>query len=178
MTVAAAAGTRTEVVVEAHWTEKKPEVPSKPKDTEIVLTVIVECRNASNSGHEARQYDLNIPNSYEIGEVRSVNGKYVSTVKVFGVYYAEKYNTDVDYALCTDNSRRYYIRSYMERRYKDMGKHRLSQEIPTIKVDCSKDTPIPTDPEVPHKPVDTEIVPAVIVECLNASNSGHEAKTV
>ena len=41
---------------------------------------------------------LNIPNScYEIGEVRSVNGKYVSTVKVFGVYYAEKYNTDVDY---------------------------------------------------------------------------------
>ncbi|MBS7002094.1 MAG: VWA domain-containing protein, partial [Clostridiaceae bacterium] len=98
MTVAAAAGTRTEVVVEAHWTEKKPEVPSKPKDTEIVLTVIVECRNASNSGHEARQYDLNIPNSYEIGEVRSVNGKYVSTVKVFGVYYAEKYNTDVDYA--------------------------------------------------------------------------------
>ena len=44
-----------------------------------------------------KQYDLNIPNSYEIGEVRSVNGKYVSTVKVFGVYYAEKHNTDVDY---------------------------------------------------------------------------------
>ena len=97
MTVAAAAGTGTEVVVEAHWTEKKPEVPSKPKDTEIVPAVIVECLNASNSGHEAKQYDLNIPNSYEIGEVRSVNGKYVSTVKVFGVYYAEKYNTDVDY---------------------------------------------------------------------------------
>ena len=65
-TVADAAGTRTEVVVKAHWKEKKPEVPSKPVDTEIVPAVIVECRNASNSGHEAKQYDLNIPNSYEI----------------------------------------------------------------------------------------------------------------
>ena len=89
MTVAAAADTRTEVVVEAHWTEKKPEVPSKPKDTEIVPTVIVECRNASNSGHEAKQYYVNIPNSYEIGEVRLDGEKYVSTVTVFGGYYAE-----------------------------------------------------------------------------------------
>ena len=175
MTVAAAAGTRTEVVVEAHWTEKKPEVPSKPKDTEIVLTVIVECRNASNSGHEARQYDLNIPNSYEIGEVRSVNGKYVSTVKVFGVYYAEKYNTDVDYAhvLTTVGDITYDLTWNADTKKWEAP---ALTEIPTIKVDCSKDTPIPTDPEVPHKPVDTEIVPAVIVECLNASNSGHEAK--
>ena len=167
MTVAAAAGTGTEVVVEAHWTEKKPEVPSKPKDTEIVPAVIVECLNASNSGHEAKQYDLNIPNSYEIGEVRSVNGKYVSTVKVFGVYYAEKYNTDVDYdhVLTTVGDITYDLTWNADTKTWEAP---ALTEIPTIKVNCAGDKP--------EKPVDTEIVPAVIVECLNASNSGHEAK--
>ena len=48
----------------------------------------------------------------------------------------------------------------MERRYKDMGSTGLT-EIPTIKVNCVRDKP--------EKPVDTEIVPAVIVECRNAS---------
>ena len=167
MTVAAAAGTGTEVVVEAHWTEKKPEVPSKPKDTEIVPAVIVECLNASNSGHEPKQYDLNIPNSYEIGEVRSVNGKYVSTVKVFGVYYAEKYNTDVDYdhVLTTVGDITYDLTWNADTKTWEAP---ALTEIPTIKVNCAGDKP--------EKPVDTEIVPAVIVECLNASNSGHEAK--
>ena len=167
MTVAAAAGTGTEVVVEAHWTEKKPEVPSKPKDTEIVPAVIVECLNASNSGHEAKQYDLNIPNSYEIGEVRSVNGKYVSTVKVFGVYYAEKYNTDVDYdhVLTTVGDITYDLTWNADTKTWEAP---ALTEIPTIQVNCAGDKP--------EKPVDTEIVPAVIVECLNASNSGHEAK--
>ncbi len=167
MTVAAAAGTGTEVVVEAHWTEKKPEVPSKPKDTEIVPAVIVECLNASNSGHEAKQYDLNIPNSYEIGEVRSVNGKYVSTVKVFGVYYAEKYNTDVDYdhVLTTVGDITYDLTWNADTKTWEAP---ALTSIPTIKVNCAGDKP--------EKPVDTEIVPAVIVECLNASNSGHEAK--
>ena len=167
MTVAAAAGTRTEVVVEAHWTKKKPEVPSKPKDTEIVPTVIVECRNASNSGHEPKQYDLNIPNSYEIGDVRSVNGKYVSTVKVFGVYYAEKYNTDVDYdhVLTTVGDITYDLTWNADTKTWEAP---ALTSIPTIKVNCAGDKP--------EKPVDTEIVPAVIVECLNASNSGHEAK--
>ena len=167
MTVAAAAGTGTEVVVEAHWTEKKPEVPSKPKDTEIVPAVIVECLNAFNSGHEAKQYDLNIPNSYEIGEVRSVNGKYVSTVKVFGVYYAEKYNTDVDYdhVLTTVGDITYDLTWNADTKTWEAP---ALTSIPTIKVNCAEDKP--------EKPVDTEIVPAVIVECLNASNSGHEAK--
>ena len=167
MTVAAAAGTGTEVVVEAHWTEKKPEVPSKPKDTEIVPAVIVECLNAFNSGHEAKQYDLNIPNSYEIGEVRSVNGKYVSTVKVFGVYYAEKYNTDVDYdhVLTTVGDITYDLTWNADTKTWEAP---ALTSIPTIKVNCAGDKP--------EKPVDTEIVPAVIVECLNASNSGHEAK--
>ena len=167
MTVAAAAGTGTEVVVEAHWTEKKPEVPSKPKDTEIVPAVIVECLNASNSGHEAKQYDLNIPNSYEIGEVRSVNGKYVSTVKVFGVYYAEKYNTDVDYdhVLTTVGDITYDLTWNADTKTWEAP---ALTSIPTIKVNCAGDKP--------EKPVDTEIVPAVIVECLNASNSGHKAK--
>ena len=166
-TVASAAGTRTEVVVKAHWTEKKPEVPSKPKDTEIVPAVIVECLNASNSGHEAKQYDLNIPNSYEIGEVRSVNGKYVSTVKVFGVYYAEKYNTDVDYdhVLTTVGDITYDLTWNADTKTWEAP---ALTSIPTIKVNCAGDKP--------EKPVDTEIVPAVIVECLNASNSGHEAK--
>ena len=167
MTVANAAGTRTEVVVEAHWKERKPEVPRKPVDTEIVPAVIVECRNASNSGHEAKQYDLNIPNSYEIGEVRSVNGKYVSTVKVFGVYYAEKYNTDVDYdhVLTTVGDITYDLTWNADTKTWEAP---ALTRIPTIKVNCAGDKP--------EKPVDTEIVPAVIVECLNASNSGHEAK--
>ncbi len=167
MTVAAAADTRTEVVVEAHWTEKKPEVPSKPKDTEIVPTVIVECRNASNSGHEAKQYYVNIPNSYEIGEVRLDGEKYVSTVTVFGVYYAEKYNADVvyDHVLTTVDDITYDLTWNADTKTWEAP---ALTEIPTIKVNCAGDKP--------EKPVDTEIVPAVIVECLNASNSGHEAK--
>ena len=167
MTVAAAAGTKTEVVVKAHWKDKKPEVPSKPKDTEIVSAVIVECRNASNSGHKAKQYALNIPNSYEIGDVRSVNGKYVSTVKVFGVYYAEKYNTDVDYdhVLTTVGDITYDLTWNADTKKWEAP---ALTSIPTIQVNCAGDKP--------EKPVDTEIVPAVIVECLNASNSGHEAK--
>ena len=52
---------------------------------------IVECLNASNSGHEAKQYDLNIPNSYEIGDVKSVNGKYVSTVKAVSYTHLDVY---------------------------------------------------------------------------------------
>ena len=170
MTVAAAAGTRTEVVVEAHWTEKKPEVPSKPKDTEIVPAVIVECHNASNSGHQAKQYDLDIPNSYEIGEVSFDGEKYVSTVTVFGVYYAEKYNKDVKYAhvLTTVNDVKYNLTWNADTKKWEAP---ALTEIQTIQVNCAGDKP-----EVPRKPVDTEIVPAVIVECLNASNSGHQAK--
>ncbi|MCI7170417.1 hypothetical protein MSB04_08380, partial [bacterium] len=170
MTVAAAAGTRNEVVVEAHWTENKPEVPSKPKDTEIVPTVIVECRNASNSGHEAKQYYVNIPNSYEIGEVRLDGEKYVSTVTVFGVYYAEKYNKDVKYAhvLTTVNDVKYNLTWNADTKKWEAP---ALTEIQTIQVNCAGDKP-----EVPRKPVDTEIVPAVIVECLNASKSGHQAK--
>ena len=105
MTVANAAGTGTEVVVEAHWKERKPEVPRKPVETEIVPAVIVECLNASNSGHQARQYDVNDQDSYEIGEVRSVNGKYVSTVTVISAYYAMQYNADVhyDHAVTVEN---------------------------------------------------------------------------
>ena len=147
MTVAAAAGTRNEVVVEAHWTEKKPEVPSKPKDTEIVPAVIVECLNASNSGHQAKQYDLDIPNSYEIGEVRSVNGKYVSTVKVISAYYAMQYNADVDYDHAVTVKDITYDLTW-NADTKTWEAPALTR-IPTIKVDCSKDTPIPTDPELP-----------------------------
>ena len=172
MTVAAAAGTRTEVVVEAHWTEKKPEVPSKPKDTEIVLTVIVECRNASNSGHEARQYDLNIPNSYEIGEVRSVNGKYVSTVKVFGVYYAEKYNTDVDYdhVLTTVGDITYDLTwNPVTKTWEAPALTR----IPTIKVDCSKDTPIPTDPELPGFRELEDLIKGVVLVHTGSNAAAH-----
>ena len=172
MTVAAAAGTRTEVVVEAHWTEKKPEVPSKPKDTEIVLTVIVECRNASNSGHEARQYDLNIPNSYEIGEVRSVNGKYVSTVTVFGVYYAEKYNADVDYdhVLTTVGDITYDLTwNPVTKTWEAPALTR----IPTIKVDCSKDTPIPTDPELPGFRELEDLIKGVVLVHTGSNAAAH-----
>lgn len=172
MTVAAAAGTGTEVVVEAHWTEKKPEVPSKPKDTEIVPAVIVECLNASNSGHEAKQYDLNIPNSYEIGEVRSVNGKYVSTVKVFGVYYAEKYNTDVDYdhVLTTVGDITYDLTwNAVTKKWEAPALTR----IPTIKVDCSKDTPIPTDPELPGFKELEELIERVVLVHTGSNAAAH-----
>lgn len=172
MTVAAAAGTGTEVVVEAHWTEKKPEVPSKPKDTEIVPAVIVECLNASNSGHEAKQYDLNIPNSYEIGEVRSVNGKYVSTVKVFGVYYAEKYNTDVDYdhVLTTVGDITYDLTwNPVTKTWEAPALTR----IPTIKVDCSKDTPIPTDPELPGFKELEELIEGVVLVHTGSNAAAH-----
>ena len=169
-TVTNAAGTRTEVVVKAHWTEKKPEVPSKPVETEIVPAVIVECLNASNSGHQAKQYALDIPNSYEIGDISFDGEKYVSTVTVFGVYYAEKYNKDVKYAhvLTTVNDVKYNLTWNADTKKWEAP---ALTEIQTIQVNCAGDKP-----EVPRKPVDTEIVPAVIVECLNASNSGHQAK--
>ena len=172
MTVAAAADTRTEVVVEAHWTEKKPEVPSKPKDTEIVPTVIVECRNASNSGHEAKQYDLNIPNSYEIGEVRSVNGKYVSTVKVFGVYYAEKYNTDVDYdhVLTTVGDITYDLTWNADTKTWEAP---ALTRIPTIKVDCSKDTPSTTDPELPGFRELEDLIEGVVLVHTGSNAASH-----
>ena len=172
MTVAAAAGTRTEVVVEAHWTEKKPEVPRKPVDTEIVPAVIVECLNASNSGHEAKQYDLNIPNSYEIGEVRSVNGKYVSTVKVFGVYYAEKYNTDVDYdhVLTTVGDITYDLTWNADTKTWEAP---ALTRIPTIKVDCSKDTPIPTDPELPGFKELEDLIEGVVLVHTGSNAAAH-----
>ena len=165
-TVANAAGTGTEVVVKAHWTEKKPEVPSKPVDTEIVPAVIVECLNASNSGHQAKQYDVNDRDSYEIGDVRFDGEKYVSTVTVISAYYAMKYNADVhyDHAVTVENIT--YDLTW-DADTKTWKAPELT-EIPTIQVNCAGDKP--------EKPVDTEIVPAVIVECLNASNSGHEAK--
>ena len=172
MTVAAAAGTRTEVVVEAHWTEKKPEVPSKPKDTEIVLTVIVECRNASNSGHEARQYDLNIPNSYEIGEVRSVNGKYVSTVTVISAYYAMQYNADVhyDHVLTTVGDITYDLTwNPVTKTWEAPALTR----IPTIKVDCSKDTPIPTDPELPGFRELEDLIKGVVLVHTGSNAAAH-----
>lgn len=171
-TVANAAGTGTEVVVKAHWTEKKPEVPSKPKDTEIVPAVIVECLNASNSGHEAKQYDLNIPNSYEIGEVRSVNGKYVSTVKVFGVYYAEKYNTDVDYdhVLTTVGDITYDLTWNADTKTWEAP---ALTSIPTIKVDCSKDTPIPTDPELPGFKELEDLIEGVVLVHTGSNAAAH-----
>ena len=166
MTVANAAGTGTEVVVEAHWKERKPEVPRKPVDTEIVPAVIVECLNASNSGHEAKQYDVNDQDSYEIGDVKSVNGKYVSTVTVIGAYYAMKYNADVhyDHAVTVEDITYDLTRNADTKTWEAPA----LTEIPTIQVNCAGDKP--------EKPVETEIVPAVIVECLNASNSGHQAR--
>ena len=67
--------------------------------------VIVECLNASNSGHEAKQYDLNSTNSYEIAVVRSGSGKYVRAVTVISAYYAMKYNAAVhyDHAVTVEN---------------------------------------------------------------------------
>ena len=172
MTVADAAGTRTEVVVKAHWKEKKPEVPSKPKDTEIVPAVIVECLNASKSGHQAKQYDLNIPNSYEIGEVRSVNGKYVSTVKVFGVYYAEKYNTDVDYdhVLTTVGDITYDLTWNADTKTWEAP---ALTRIPTIKVDCSKDTPSTTDPELPGFRELEDLIEGVVLVHTGSNAASH-----
>lgn len=172
MTVAAAADTRTEVVVEAHWTEKKPEVPSKPKDTEIVPTVIVECRNASNSGHEAKQYYVNIPNSYEIGEVRLDGEKYVSTVTVFGVYYAEKYNADVvyDHVLTTVDDITYDLTwNPVTKKWEAPA----LTSIPTIKVDCSKDTPIPTDPELPGFKELEDLIEGVVLVHTGSNAAAH-----
>lgn len=171
MTVAAAADTRTEVVVEAHWTEKKPEVPSKPKDTEIVPTVIVECRNASNSCHEAKQYYVNIPNSYEIGEVRSVNGKYVSKVKVIGAYYAMQYNADVDYdhAVTVEDITYDLTWNPVTKKWEAPA----LTSIPTIKVDCSKDTPIPTDPELPGFKELEDLIEGVVLVHTGSNAAAH-----
>lgn len=171
MTVAAAAGTRTEVVVEAHWTEKKTEVPSKPKDTEIVHAVIVECRNASNSGHEAKQYDVNDQDSYEIGDVKSVNGKYVSTVTVIGAYYAMKYNADVhyDHAVTVEDITYDLTWNPVTKKWDAPALTR----IPTIKVDCSKDTPIPTDPELPGFKELEDLIEGVVLVHTGSNAAAH-----
>ena len=170
-TVANAAGTGTEVVVKAHWTEKKPEVPSKPKDTEIVPAVIVECLNASNSGHEAKQYDLNIPNSYEIGDVKSVNGKYVSTVKVISAYYAMQYNADVDYdhAVTVEDITYDLTWNPVTKKWEAPA----LTSIPTIKVDCSKDTPIPTDPELPGFKELEDLIEGVVLVHTGSNAAAH-----
>ena len=171
MTVADAAGTRTEVVVKAHWKEKKPEVPSKPKDTEIVPAVIVECLNASKSGHEAKQYDLNIPNSYEIGEVRSVNGKYVSTVTVISAYYAMQYNADVhyDHAVTVENITYDLTWNPVTKKWEAPALTR----IPTIKVDCSKDTPSTTDPELPGFRELEDLIEGVVLVHTGSNAASH-----
>ena len=172
MTVANAAGTGTEVVVEAHWKKRKPEVPRKPVDTEIVPAVIVECLNASNSGHEARQYEVNDQASYEIGEVRLDGEKYVSTVTVFGVYYAEKYNTDVDYAhvLTTVGDITYDLTWNPVTKKWDAP---ALTRIPTIKVDCSKDTPIPTDPELPGFKELEDLIEGVVLVHTGSNAAAH-----
>ena len=172
MTVAAAADTRTEVVVEAHWTEKKPEVPSKPKDTEIVPEVIVECLNASNSGHGAKRYYVNIPNSYEIGEVRLDGEKYVSTVTVFGVYYAEKYNADVvyDHVLTTVDDITYDLTWNADTKTWEAP---ALTRIPTIKVDCSKDTPSTTDPELPGFRELEDLIEGVVLVHTGSNAASH-----
>ena len=171
MTVAAAAGTRTEVVVEAHWKEKKPEVPCKPVDTEIVPAVIVECLNASNSGHQAKQYDLNIPNSYEIGEVRLDGEKYVSTVTVISAYYAMKYNADVhyDHAVTVEDITYDLTWNPVTKKWEAPALTR----IPTIKVDCSKDTPIPTDPELPGFKELEKLIEGVVLVHTGSNAAAH-----
>ena len=170
-TVASAAGTRTEVVVKAHWTEKKPEVPRKPVDTEIVPAVIVECLNASNSGHQAKQYDVNDQDSYEIGEVRSVNGKYVSTVKVISAYYAMQYNADVDYdhAVTVEDITYDLTWNPVTKKWEAPALTR----IPTIKVDCSKDTPIPTDPELPGFRELEDLIEGVVLVHTGSNAAAH-----
>mgnify|MGYP005852775781 FL=1 len=171
MTVANAAGTRNEVVVEAHWKEKKPEVPRKPVDTEIVPAVIVECLNASNSGHEAKQYDVNDQDSYEIGDVKSVNGKYVSTVTVIGAYYAMKYNADVHYDHAVTVEDITYDLTW-NADTKTWEAPALTS-IPTIKVDCSKDTPIPTDPELPGFSELEDLIEGVVLVHTGSNAAAH-----
>lgn len=170
-TVASAAGTRTEVVVEAHWTKKKPEVPRKPMDTEIVSAVIVECRNASNSGHQERQYEVNDQASYEIGKVRSVNGKYVSTVTVISAYYAMQYNVDVHYnhAVKVKNITYDLTWNPMTKKWEAPA----LTSIPTIKVDCSKDTPIPTDPELPGFSELEDLIKEVVLVHTGSNAAAH-----
>lgn len=171
MTVAKAAGTGTEVVVEAHWKERKPEVPRKPVDTEIVPAVIVECLNASNSGHEAKQYDVNDQDSYEIGDVKSVNGKYVSTVTVIGAYYAMKYNADVhyDHAVTVEDITYDLTWNPVTKKWEAPALTR----IPTIKVDCSKDTPIPTDPELPGFKELEDLIEGVVLVHTGSNAAAH-----
>ena len=145
--------------------------PEKPVDTEIVPAVIVECLNASNSGHEAKQYDLNIPNSYEIGEVRSVNGKYVSKVKVIGAYYAMQYNADVDYDHVVTVEDITYDLTWnpVTKKWEAPALTR----IPTIKVDCSKDTPIPTDPELPGFKELEDLIEGVVLVHTGSNAAAH-----
>ena len=171
MTVAKAAGTRTEVVVEAHWKEKKPEVPCKPVDTEIVPAVIVECLNASNSGHQAKQYDVNDRDSYEIGDVKSVNGKYVSTVKVISAYYAMQYNADVDYdhAVTVEDITYDLTWNPVTKKWEAPALTR----IPTIKVDCSKDTPSTTDPELPGFRELEDLIEGVVLVHTGSNAASH-----
>lgn len=171
MTVANAAGTGTEVVVEAHWKERKPEVPRKPVDTEIVPAVIVECLNASNSGHEAKQYDVNDQDSYEIGDVKSVNGKYVSTVTVIGAYYAMKYNADVHYnhAVTVEDITYDLTWNPVTKKWEAPALTR----IPTIKVDCSKDTPSTTDPELPGFRELEDLIEGVVLVHTGSNAASH-----
>ena len=171
MTVANAAGTRNEVVVEAHWKEKKPEVPRKPVDTEIVPAVIVECLNTSNSGHQAKQYDVNDQDSYEIGDVSFDGEKYVSTVTVIGAYYAMKYNADVhyDHAVTVENITYDLTWNPVTKKWEAPALTR----IPTIKVDCSKDTPIPTDQELPGFKELEKLIEGVVLVHTGSNAAAH-----
>ena len=159
-------------------------VPSKPVGTNIVSKIVVECQN-SESGHGSKIYDVVDSSSVVIGEVRNINGTYVSEITVKGAYYADKYNNDVEYAhdlndvndvtynlkyINTANAWRLFNTTTGE--YVDPTSEDAYTLIDTVKVDCSNDH---HDPEIPTDDQIKEFIGNVTL-VHTGSNASHEEK--
>ena len=164
----------------ACFTREEPVIPNKPVGTDLVAGIIVECVNTT-SGHEAKTYDVTAPNSVNIGEVRSVNGKYVSEITVLGEYYASMYNTEVgyDHDLTNVNDVTYTLVWNVTNNewmlYKDgewIEPTNAITLIDTVKVDCSNDH---HDPEIPTDDQIKEVIRKVTL-VHTGSNASHEEK--
>ena len=94
-------GTEPYATIELVCDSEEPTLPEKPDDETIYdifngnKPVILACVT-ENSGHEEQAFDL-LPNSYDIGEVKEIDGRYLCDITIVNVQdYIDIYNGNTD----------------------------------------------------------------------------------
>ena len=94
-------GTEPYTTIELVCDSEEPTLPEKPDDETIYdifngnKPVILACVT-ENSGHEEQAFDL-LPNSYDIGEVKEIDGRYLCDITIVNVQdYIDIYNENTD----------------------------------------------------------------------------------